>query len=329
MRPRKKDRHLPPCVHFRHGAFYLVKGGKWTRLGTDLSQALAEYGRHLAAPKGGMAALVDAALEDAKPNLSRNTQKHYRIAASKIKHMFADLTPQGVTSRHVVQMRRMMRDTPNMANRCITVLKLAFDYALEEQLVDVNPVIGVERLTEPKRDRLITFEEFKAIYQHASPRMRAIMVLFYLTGQRVMDAVQIKITDLTGDGIAFQQQKTKAKLIVSWTAELKTAVAEAMSLRTIEKAPTLFHNQRGKPLDYSKVRKEWAAACASAGVLDAQMRDVRAMSGTAIDEQGKNAQKLLGHASPEMTKRYLRGRKVPRVEGPSFGHAADNGQKEA
>jgi hypothetical protein len=32
MRPRTKDQHLPKCVYFRHGAHYLVKSGKWTRI---------------------------------------------------------------------------------------------------------------------------------------------------------------------------------------------------------------------------------------------------------------------------------------------------------
>ena len=328
MRPRKKDRHLPPCVHFRHGAFYLVKNGKWTHLGADLSQALAEYGRRIAAPKGGMVALIDAALADASPHLAKSTRDQYRIAAGKLKHMFADLTPQAVTSRHVVQMRRMLRDTPNMANRCLSVLRTVFDYALEEQLVDFNPATGVKRLHEHTRDRLIRFEEFTSIYEKAGPRLRIIMAMLYLTGQRVMDVMQIKLTDLLDEGIAFKQQKTGARLVVRWTLELKTTVADALALRTIAKAPTLIHNRRGKAPDYSTVKLQWNQACAAAGVKDADMRDIRAMSGTATDDQGKNATGLLGHATPAMTKRYLRGRKVPHVDGPSFGQIVDTGQKD-
>jgi hypothetical protein len=59
MRPRKTDRHLPSCVYFRHGAYWLVKKGKWTRLSADLADALAEYARLLEQPAGGMAAMID------------------------------------------------------------------------------------------------------------------------------------------------------------------------------------------------------------------------------------------------------------------------------
>ena len=62
MRPRKTDRHLPPCVYLRHGAYYLVRRGKWTRLAADLPEALKEYARLHAQPSGGMAALIEGAM---------------------------------------------------------------------------------------------------------------------------------------------------------------------------------------------------------------------------------------------------------------------------
>ena len=47
MRQRKVDRHPPPCVYQKHGAYWLVRAGKWHRLGTNLVTALAEYGRRI------------------------------------------------------------------------------------------------------------------------------------------------------------------------------------------------------------------------------------------------------------------------------------------
>jgi len=56
-RPRKKDRHLPRCVYHKHGAYWLVRKGKWTKLASDLRGALAAYASIFEAPKGGMAEL--------------------------------------------------------------------------------------------------------------------------------------------------------------------------------------------------------------------------------------------------------------------------------
>ncbi|RYG57948.1 MAG: integrase, partial [Alphaproteobacteria bacterium] len=59
MRPRKKDRHLPACMYFKHGAYYLVRKGKWKRLDTDYQAALMAYAREQGrAGKGGMAELI-------------------------------------------------------------------------------------------------------------------------------------------------------------------------------------------------------------------------------------------------------------------------------
>lgn len=327
MRPRKKDRHLPACVHFRHGAYYLVKSGKWHPLGKDLRVALAEYGRRITEPKGGMVGLIETALHDLKPRVARNTWMQYQTAGRKLKHLFADLTPQQVLPKHVVQMKRMMRDKPNMANRCLSVLRQVFDYALEEQLVDSNPAVGIKRNLEAKRERLISKKEYRLIYKHAAPRLQVIMDLLYFTGQRVRDVLHIKNSDLLEDGLAFTQQKTGVKLIVRWTPELRDAVARAEALRD-RPTPTLLHNRFGKVLDYSSIHLQWANATLAANVLDADLRDIRAMSGTATNEQGLDATKLLGHTSPTMTKRYLRGRKIPHVDGPSFGQSVDVGQKE-
>ena len=43
-RPRIHDKHLPPYVYHRHGAYYYVRGGEWKRLGETLPEALSAYG---------------------------------------------------------------------------------------------------------------------------------------------------------------------------------------------------------------------------------------------------------------------------------------------
>lgn len=329
MRPRKKDRHLPPCFHLRHGAAWYVKGGKWERLGpaTDLPACLAEYGRRVSTPVGSMDTLIDAAMIEICKGLAKNTRDNYRVAAAKLKHMLKQFTPAIVTQRDVVSLRRQLAATPNMANRCVSLLRQVFHYALEEELVDTNPVIGIERLTERKRDRLISRQEYDAIYACAGPRLQVLMDLWYLTGQRVTDVLNIRRADLVDDGIRFRQQKTDAKLIVRWTPELRVVVKRAGELHGNVKAITLLHNRRGKAPDYSTVKLQWDKARKAAGVEDVQLRDLRAMSGTATRQQGNDPTALLGHKNKAMTDRYLRDRETPQVNGPSFGQVLDVGQK--
>lgn len=326
MRPRKKDRHLPPCVFHRHGAYYLVKAGKWSRLGTDLPTALAEYARRQGLGSGGgMVKLIEDALPFVTRGRAPATQAQYTTAARKLQGILEEFAPGEVSQRVVVQLRRGLADTPNMANRCLTVLRLVFDYAIEEGLVENNPCTGVKRLAEKKRDRLVAPDEFQRIREHAPPRLQLMMDIAFLTGQRLMDVVTIHRSDLRADGIYFRQDKTDAKLIVRWTPELRQVVEEAKALGGKVNALTLFHTRNGKPPAYRTVYDQWVAACRRAGVQDTDLRDLRAMSATEAKRQGKDATALLGHASSTMTARYLRDREVPIVDGPvldSIGQTA-------
>jgi integrase len=106
------------------------------------------------------------------------------------------------------------------------------------------------------------------------------------------------------------------RLVVEWTPELRAAVEAAKALHTNVKALTLFHTRRGGPPAYKTVRDQWDLACERAGVADAHLHDLRALSITDADDQGLNSQALAGHSDPRMTKRYIRAHKVPIVKGP-------------
>ncbi len=277
--------------------------------------------------------LIDAALATIRPRIATSTAEQYDTAARKLKHVFQNFTPEQVKPKDVAQFRRAFAGKPNMTNRCLSVLRQVFDYALEEQIVDSNPAVGIKRLPETQRERLISRAEFDAIYAEASPRMQCMMDLWYLTGQRVMDVVKIHRADIRDDGIYFKQDKTGERLIVQWSQELQAVIERAKSLNGNVRSMTLFSTQRGKNRGgspgYGTVRDQWRAACAAAGVEDADLRDLRAMSGTAAEAQGKDPTALLGHASRSMTKRYLRGKQIPQVEGPSFGRIVNGATKKA
>lgn len=319
-RPRKKDRHLPACMYFKHSAYFLVRRGKWLRLGSDLPAALHEYARILGQTTGGMPDLIDTML----PRILRNkrtgkphadeTVRQYTASAALLRTMLATLSPHDITARDVKAVRRELQDTPVVANRALTVLSLILAEAVDDELIDSNPAIGVARIKLEARTRRITVAEYDSIYANADPTMRAVMSMCYATGQRVMDVCGIKTEQITDDGIAFVQQKTKARVIVGWTTELRAAVSEARALKPNALRPT--HLWGFAPLTYAMVYKRWKKACKAARVADANIHDMRAMSGTDADEQGISAQTLLGHTDSRTTRIYLRDKTTPTVRGP-------------
>lgn len=320
-RPRKKDRHLPPCVHFRHSAYYLVRGGKWIRLASDLGTALAKYAAQWKLSSGSFGGLVDTALAAHKAKLSSGSWKQYQSAARKLKHIFAEFLPEQIRPLHVKRLKRDMIGQPIPFNACLTVLRLVLEYAVDEELIELNPCIGTKPYTVAPRDRLVTPEEFRAIYAKCDWQLQCLMDLLYLTGQRVNDALAVRYADLRDDGIYFQQGKTGVRLLVRWTPELRAVVERIKAMPRHLKAITLLHSRRGKRLDYDTASAAWRTACADSGAPYTQLRDFRAMSGTATKKQGKNAQKLLGHKTAQTTDTYLRDRDPEVVDGPSFGQS--------
>ncbi|MOA36338.1 Phage integrase family protein [compost metagenome] len=81
---------------------------------------------------------------------------------------------------------------------------------------------------------------------------------------------------------------------------------------------TLICNKKGKQADYKSVQDAWALAREKAGVADARIHDLRAKALTDAKRQGKDAQKLGGHADRRMTDRYIRLREHEVAEPPTM-----------
>ena len=319
-RPRKHNRDLPPCVYLRHGAFYLVQRGKWRRLGADRATALREWARIVGQASGSMPAFIDENLsrilrhkKTGRP-LAADTQRQYRACAAILREMLANLSPHDITARDVKDLRRGLQDTPGVANRCMTVLKLLLDVAVEDELIAANPVVGVDRIKMPPRTRRITPAEYASIRAHADPLLRAVMHLCYATGQRVMDVANIRSEHVTDEGVYFEQRKTGSQLIVAWTPELKAAVAEARALKPNALRPPFVFGFAAPT--YAMIHKRWVKACRAARIEGATIHDLRAMAATDAQAQGIDAQALLGHTDAQTTRIYLRDKVVPVVPGP-------------
>jgi integrase len=306
-------------MHHKHGAFYFVdKANRWHRLGDSLDVALVEYAKRTQrSPDGSMLSLIDTAMPVICSKVAPSTKAQYEQSANRLRKVFVEFKPEDVKPKHVAQVKLALAKTPNMANRVITVLRLIFHYAVEQQLVEWNPCIGIKRLPQRVRTRLLTHDEIAAIKAHAPPRLCCMIDLLYLTGQRIGDILALPRASLTEAGIVFSQQKTGARLVVEWSPALRAAVEAAKALPAHIRSKTLFHTHNGTQIKCETVWEQWVAACRRAGVEDANIHDLRALSITDADEQGLDTQALAGHTDPKMTKRYIRNRKVPVVKGPT------------
>lgn len=318
MRPKLKDRHLPSCVYEKHGAFYYVKKGKWTKIGTDLQSALQEYAHITSAPENGLPKLIDKALPHICAKVSESTKKQYIFCARRLQAIFAEFRADQVRHGDIVQMLDAYADKPSVGNRLLTVLKLTYQWAMDRQVVEQNPCVSVKRLSQPSRDRLITAAEYAAIYKNCPPWMKVVMDLCYLTGQRIGDVLKIEYTHLLDEGIFIEQQKTGKKLVIAWTPELRAVIASAKdSPNTIRSMRYVVSGRAGTMRAHTNVWRTFKTAARQAGLPDVTLHDLRAMSGTEADREGKDATKLLGHTDRRTTQIYLRDRSAKLVSGPT------------
>ena len=334
-RHRTIDRHLPQCMYLHHGNYRYVKNGKKTSLGRNLLHALEAYGRIMARVAFGndMQKFFEEGLEKlirTKSNkLAEGTIAGYWVACRHLVEAFRDFTPELLKSRDVRRLKRLMHDRKQPFNTMLTVMRQIYDLHIEDELLDYNPCTGVEAFTMEGRKRKLLQEEFDRIHAKANAELKVMMDLSFLTGQRVMAVAGIELANLRDDAIYFPHFKTKYDDVkIEWNAELRAAVAEAKALHgkvAHLKATTLFYNIRGKPLDYKHVNRIWLQAARAAGLgesageeMKVQMRDLRAMSATELDDQGGDSQAMLGHREHKTTKTYLRNRKTPKVKGPRF-----------
>lgn len=309
MRPRKTNRHLPACVYLRHGSYFLVRGGKWINLGHDLKAALSEYANRISEPSEGMQGLLVRWLDGV--TVADKTRKTYAVIVRQLSPILAEYEPHQVTARDIMAIMHHHRHKPGMANHMRTVLIGALELAFMENLVERNVARDVRPLKTVERDRYLTDAEYSAIQEKATPTLKAIIELCYLTGQRISDVLAIRYADLLDEGIIFRQQKTKHRMIVGWSDDLREAVASAKALHQSLRGMTLLHTRQGTPFAYSTVRTLWDRACAAAKVENAHIHDLRAKAGTDKDKQGGDSKALLGHASESSHRRYLRSKDTP------------------
>lgn len=311
MRKCPAGHHLLPRMYWKGRSYWHVKNNRWTKLGATYAQALRKYA-DVDQPRTQWGDLVNYTYD--RMEVSENTRKQYDIIRPRLVKAFAHLRPHEITVRHVYALMEEYADTPNMANRMLSVLRLVCDRGARLGAIDHNPALGVKRFTEKKRDRYITHTELSAILEKLSPKHRRVAEMAYLTGQRIGDVLSLTWDQVSQDGIMFTQQKTKVRLLVQSTPPLQ-ALLSACDKRKAHLFPVVG---KDSPMSYTAMRDAWRRAVKKAGVDHCTLHDIRAKALTDAKKQGLDPQALAGHRLESTTVRYLRSRDVPVVSGPTL-----------
>jgi integrase len=317
-RRRTKDLDLPPRMRRVGDAYYYdtqQKPRKWIALGSDKIQALRLWAEHEG--KHGELRTVGAALDRYlalySKGLAAESLRAYSRAAKVLKKYFGTAPLDAVRVEHLAEYRdRNQRKAAG--NMQLMLLGLVYQRAKEWGWCSTNPAVETRRNTLAARKRYLTHQEYATLWDASRPLVRAVMDLSYLTGMRQSDVLKLRLADLRDDGIYVEQKKTGKRQLFQWSPELRAAVDAARALPKPIGSLYLICDRRGSPYIQKAFQRRWTLDWGKTGIEDAHMHDVRAKAATDADGEGRDVQKLLGHASPAMSARYVRLRRAEIVE---------------
>jgi integrase len=294
--------------------FYHVSSGpsrKWTRLGSDLATAKRKWAE-LEDVKPASLSVADLVADyiDRPNGRAASTQQQYRSYQRAIAEGFP-IPAAELTSQHVALWQELQGERQVYADGCVALLKAAFRRGKRLGLSDTIEA-QMWRPSGAHRDRVLEPGEFRAIRARATDWLQVLMDLAYLIAMRPCDLRSLRWSQINADCIATRHRKTGQRVEFSMTPDLTSVLATARQRPIL--GLYVVGNARGRKIGQDMMSRAWRAACAAAGVTDAQFRDIRAMAAKAAKEGGQDFQTLLGHTTRAMSERYIKGRQTIKAE---------------
>ena len=218
-----------------------------------------------------------------------------------------------VVRRDIEAIHVALKNRPYQANRVLALMSKMFSLAVEWQWRSDNPVKGIERYYEEKRDRWLTDEELRRLCAtldaHPNQRAANAVRLQLLTGARLGEILGAKKADFDlARGVwrkpshQTKQKRTEHVPLSEQGTALVVSIVENSDLAS----PYLFPgNVPGQPL--RDIKKFWASVTLKAGIANYRRHDNRHTYASHLVSSGLSLEivgRLLGHTTATTTKRY-------------------------
>lgn len=238
-----------------------------------------------------------------------------------------------VQSRDIHLLHVSMKTTPYQANRVLALLSKMLTLATKWGWRSDNPVKGIERFQEKRRERWLSDDELTRLLavlaNHQNQRAANAVRFQLLTGARLGEALRARWADIDLErGVwtkpsHYTKQKRTEHIPLSGPA---LALLADMRDKATPSEENLFPgNATGRPLQ--DIKKFWKAATAEAGICEYRLHDNRHTHASHLVSSGLSLEivgRLLGHTNPTTTKRYAHIADTPlRAATERFGAKLD------
>jgi integrase len=248
------------------------------------------------------------------PKLRPSTQRMYRVIMSnEIPPAIGTMKVAAVEYEHIDRLHsKISRRAPYMANQVLAALSKMFSLAILWKMRKDNPVRGVQRNQEVKRQRYLSGDELtrltKALNEHHNQDAANVFRLLLLTGARVNEALSAEWRQFDlGAGMwikpgAATKQKTEHRAPLSGPARQLL-----VSIRDRGQSDVFVFPAPGGRTYRHRPRRDWAQICRAAGISGLRIHDLRHSFAFQLASAGVNLHTigaLLGHSQPQTTHRY-------------------------
>ena len=260
-------------------------------------------------------------------NYSPATVKHYRDDLKEFERFFQELDLQlsweTIDSDIVRRWMEAMMDRGNVAssvNRRLSALRSFYRYALRRNLVEKDPVHGIQGpkrkrplpqfLKEKEMDELLQEDFWTDCYEDVRDRM--IIMTFYETGVRLSELIGLddSMVDFSNRQLKVTGKRNKQR-VIPFGEELLAMLHDYMKCRDKEvnrQSEALFVSAKGRRMTSSQVREAVRKNLSKVCTLKKRTPHVlRHTFATAmLDNKAgiESVKKLLGHESLSTTEIY-------------------------
>ena len=307
---------------------------KYLRLGHYPDMSLDEARQRAKTEKARIQLGADPRAEDAArkavPTLTEFMEEQYfphvatrkRTAAKdeeyfrlRLKSAFGHRRLNQITRREVQLFHSGLRDeglSPATCNHYLKLLKRALNLAIQWEIIEKNPVVGIQYY---KEDNLIEnyldaeqLQRLLAVLTTDSNRTVCHIILFLLsTGARLNEALQAKWEHIDVERRIWRIPSTNSKSGKVRAVPLNdSAIGVLNQLDTEGRFEHVFINRKtGKP--YTTIQKVWNRLRNEADLGHIRVHDLRHSYSSFLVNSGRTlyeVQQILGHSNPKVTQRY-------------------------
>ena len=322
---------LPPGLYLHRRQYRArLPGQPFIYFGTDYPAAMAAYAawRTKGPSATTVAWLIDwftgsvCTAKVKSKQLAPRTAKDYQRDGVVIKAALGHIPLAALAPYHIAVFRDARAEqAPRHVRNEMACLSSALSWAVENKKVATNVAREIRRPRKKVRERLITHDEYLAIYARAVASVRLAMVLCVRTLGLPGDVLRLGPRNLVRhtDGrhtLRFRRGKTNVQVEIDIVGDLADALAPFVDRPTAH--PSFVRREDGKPYTVDGIGAMFRRYCVGSKKYpvdpkypDFGLRDLRAKGATDMYRADPTSihkiQMLLGHRSVQTTEIYLKG----------------------